>query len=189
MKTGPAISPPRRRADERRASARARSWIRGLLAERAPALFLYMWEPTHAELGRIGETLAARHLSARGFRVFARRLSTPCGELDLVARRDGLLLGVEVKSARVRSGIRPRGSDSLAGPDLRWRPGLRWHRRQARRGRRALRWLCSRTPWASASRLELIEVFVGPPHRFYCAATGNDLGRGDGERAERGPIY
>ena len=37
-------------------------------------------------LGVLGESLAARHLEARGYEVVDRNFRTRCGELDLVAR-------------------------------------------------------------------------------------------------------
>lgn len=47
--------------------------------------------------GRLAETAAALLLRLKGYRVLARRFTTPVGELDLVARRGDLLLFVEVK--------------------------------------------------------------------------------------------
>jgi putative endonuclease len=47
--------------------------------------------------GRIGETAAAWWLRLKGWRILARRVRTPAGEIDLVARRPGLVAFVEVK--------------------------------------------------------------------------------------------
>jgi putative endonuclease len=47
--------------------------------------------------GRRGETLAAWYLRLTGWRVVARRLKTPRGEVDLVARRGRTVAFVEVK--------------------------------------------------------------------------------------------
>jgi putative endonuclease len=116
----------------------------------------------------IGESIAARYLSKRGFRVIARRLATPHGELDLVLRRGSLLVAAEVKSARVLFSPRPRGAPPV--PDLRWRPGLRLRWRQVERQGRALAWLRRHTPWAAEARIDLVEVLVGPPHRITHAA-------------------
>jgi putative endonuclease len=57
---------------------------------------------THARqaLGLEGETRACRALEARGYRVLARRYRTRAGELDIVARHDGVIVFVEVKTRR-----------------------------------------------------------------------------------------
>lgn len=48
--------------------------------------------------GRRAETVAALYLRLKGYRIEARRLRTPVGEIDIVARRAGTLVFVEVKA-------------------------------------------------------------------------------------------
>jgi putative endonuclease len=48
--------------------------------------------------GRWGEALAALYLRLFGWRIVARRVRTPVGEVDLVARRGRTTLFVEVKT-------------------------------------------------------------------------------------------
>ena len=50
--------------------------------------------------GRRGEALAAWYLRLKGWRIVARRVKTPRGEIDLVARRGSVLIVVEVKWRR-----------------------------------------------------------------------------------------
>ncbi len=47
--------------------------------------------------GRRGEMLAAWYLRLKGWRIVGRRIKTPRGEIDLVARRGGTVAFVEVK--------------------------------------------------------------------------------------------
>ena len=53
-----------------------------------------------AQLGPIGETIAAVYLSQHGYRVLDRNVRTRRGEIDLVAQRGDELVFVEVKSWR-----------------------------------------------------------------------------------------
>ncbi|MEM8726595.1 MAG: YraN family protein [Pseudomonadota bacterium] len=47
--------------------------------------------------GREGEAQAAQWLNSQGWRILAERVKTPLGEIDLVARREGLTAFIEVK--------------------------------------------------------------------------------------------
>lgn len=49
-------------------------------------------------LGIRGEDLAARHLAEAGLTVLARNVRLPQGEIDLIAREDGEVVFVEVKT-------------------------------------------------------------------------------------------
>jgi putative endonuclease len=48
--------------------------------------------------GISAESRAAALLVAKGFRILARRWKSPVGEIDIIARRRGLLIFVEVKA-------------------------------------------------------------------------------------------
>ena len=75
--------------------------------------------------GRHGETLAAWYLRLKGYRILKTRYKTPVGEIDLIARRFGTTVFVEVKS-RNRSelerealgGMRAEGLDPDAVAQL-----------------------------------------------------------------------
>ena len=49
-------------------------------------------------VGISAESRAAALLIAKGFRILARRFRSPVGEIDIVARRRGVLIFVEVKA-------------------------------------------------------------------------------------------
>lgn len=55
--------------------------------------------------GRRAETVAAWWLRFHGWRIVARRLRTPVGEVDLIARRGRTVLFVEVKSRHDDAGL------------------------------------------------------------------------------------
>lgn len=56
--------------------------------------------------GRRAEALAAWWLRLKGWRILARRIRTPLGEIDLIARRGRIVAFIEVKA---------RASDAEAG--------------------------------------------------------------------------
>jgi putative endonuclease len=69
--------------------------------------------------GRRGEWLAAWFLRLKGWRILARRVKTPRGEIDLIARRGRVVAFVEVKW-RVSAVERDLSLDAhRAGDDLR----------------------------------------------------------------------
>jgi putative endonuclease len=63
--------------------------------------------------GRRAEWIATWWLRCKGFRLLAKRLRTPHGEIDLVMRRGGLLIFIEVKARRsfaeAEEALHPRG--------------------------------------------------------------------------------
>lgn len=68
-----------------------------------------------ADVGRRGETLAARHMKRLGFRILGRNLRTSAGELDILCEdpRTRAIVIVEVKA---RS--RPLNDDPRHAPEL-----------------------------------------------------------------------
>ncbi len=49
-------------------------------------------------LGRWGEDRAAQYLEAKGYEILGRNIRTEYGEIDLLARAEGVLIFVEVKA-------------------------------------------------------------------------------------------
>ena len=70
------------------------------------------------EAGRTAEVLAAIWLMLHGWRILGFRLKTPEGEIDLLARRGGVLAVVEVKArptlAQAMDAVRPVQRERLA---------------------------------------------------------------------------
>ena len=49
-------------------------------------------------VGKIGEDLAAKHLRKQRYRIIERNFSTRFGEIDLIVKKNGVLVFVEVKA-------------------------------------------------------------------------------------------
>jgi putative endonuclease len=64
--------------------------------------------------GLAAEALAAWWLTAKLYRVIGRRVKTPLGEIDLVARRGGTLVFIEVKASAEAT----RVADALQPPQM-----------------------------------------------------------------------
>ncbi|MBE3069978.1 MAG: YraN family protein [Planctomycetes bacterium] len=80
-----------------------------------PGIFGFLRRPRAKQTprqvtGQAGEKAAARFLRKRGYRIVARNVTYPQGELDLVAveRRSGTLCFVEVRSRTLVEGEDPR---------------------------------------------------------------------------------
>ena len=50
------------------------------------------------KIGRWGEGVAAAHLQKQGYELVDRNVRTPYGEIDLIVRRDRIMIFVEVKT-------------------------------------------------------------------------------------------
>ena len=105
------------------------------------------------ELGRLGEEMAAAHLESLGFSISDRRFRTRLGEIDIVARRPGQVLFVEVK-------VRRQGR--FGTPAEAVHPG-----KQARLARVAAQWLAARLPSLREAepecRFDVIAIREEPP--------------------------
>ena len=114
------------------------------------------------ERGRRGENRAAWWLRFKGYRILERDLRCPVGEIDLIARRGGLLAIVEVK-------VRPdetRAAEAITA-------------RQRRRIEAALGWYLARHPEHAnrAIRFDAILVLPGrlPQHLEGCWAAAHTV--------------
>jgi putative endonuclease len=75
--------------------------------------------------GELGEYIACRYFSERGFEIIERNYTKKWGEIDIIAKRDGVIHFIEVKSVS-REILTPISSDGL-------RPEDQMHRRKQER--------------------------------------------------------
>jgi putative endonuclease len=109
-----------------------------------------------AQLGAVGEQLAAEHLLRRGFKIVERNYRTRWGELDIIAVKDRTIVFCEVKTRVLRrgpNGIDPEARDPLESVHARKRSKIR---------RLAARWLVERQerPRADELRFDAIGIAV-----------------------------
>lgn len=55
--------------------------------------------------GRVAETIAADFLRGKGWTILDRRVRTPAGEVDIVMRRPGMVVFVEVKARKDQAAL------------------------------------------------------------------------------------
>jgi Holliday junction resolvase-like predicted endonuclease len=109
------------------------------------------------ELGRLGESAAAKLLRTKSFKVIARNVQVPMGEADLVCRDPGgCFVIVEVKTRLRREGA-PERSNTIA-PEA----AITVHKR--RKLRQITRWLVKSNRWEQV-RIDVVcvEYFAGKP--------------------------
>jgi len=91
--------------------------------------------PDHRRSGRRGELVGVVLMLACGYRILARNLRTPYGEIDIVCRRGDALVLVEVKRRRTRRfgsaahAVTPRQEERLVRAMVYLRGRMRWARR------------------------------------------------------------
>jgi putative endonuclease len=95
--------------------------------------------------GWVAESLCVASLICRGYRILARRLRSPVGEIDIVAQRGGILAIIEVKA-------RPTHAQALESVT----------RRQQDRLVRAAQWYIASRPTLAALALRFDVMVVAP---------------------------
>lgn len=102
------------------------------------------------ELGTSGEDIARRFLKSKGYRILETNFRTPFGELDVVAKKDGYTIFVEVKT---------RASSSLGPPYL----NITWKKKR-NIIRNALCYLKMRGQVDSFWRIDVVSVKLNTYH-------------------------
>jgi putative endonuclease len=104
------------------------------------------------KLGRTAEELVATRLARSGWRIVARNVRLPSGELDLVALEGSTLVFVEVKAGREGARLGPERPAHAVG-----------HRKQLKLRRLAREWLAERRGPSGVSgyRFDVVGVSFG----------------------------
>lgn len=99
-----------------------------------------------SELGQAGERLAEQFLKRLGYKLIARRFSTPVGELDLVMRDRATVVIIEVKT---------RADRRLADPQDAVRAG------KQEKLRRCATWFLNHKRWTNdAVRFDVVAIVM-----------------------------
>jgi putative endonuclease len=101
-------------------------------------------------LGRTGEELAAAHLKARKYKIIERNYRCPLGEMDIIAREEGSLVFVEVKT---------RATKDFGGPAAAVN-----QRKQRQLSRVALMYLNQKKVKDAPARFDVVAVDLSGPH-------------------------
>ena len=98
------------------------------------------------QLGRAGEDMAAGHLRRQGYEIVERNFRCREGELDLIARKEGVLVFCEVKTRR---------ADRWGEPS----EAVGWEK-QRRIRRLAAHWMGLRAPGRVEVRFDVISIIA-----------------------------
>ena len=108
------------------------------------------------QIGRIGETLARAHLTARGYRIIAANYRSPWGEIDLIAQDGATWVFAEVRTRRTNTYGAPEESVTAA--------------KLTRITQTAQEYLTQHAPEPDAAaihwRIDLIAIRLGPGRRI-----------------------
>lgn len=96
------------------------------------------------QAGNRGEDLAAKYLEGKGYTIVARNWRQRSGELDIIARRDDVLVFCEVKSSRY---------EGDSNPEIRVD-----HKKQVKLAQLARKYLAIKQPKIESCRFDVVAV-------------------------------
>jgi len=109
------------------------------------------------EVGQLGEDIAAKYLESRSYRIIDRNYRKPWGELDIIAKKDGILRFVEVKAA-LREGTEQVSWET-------YRPEEKVHPQKLKRMHRAIETYLAQKDVDSEWSIEVVSVLIDKSQR------------------------
>ena len=106
------------------------------------------------EIGKIGENKAKNYLLRRGYEIIAQNYNIKGGEIDIIAKKDGYICFVEVKT---------RTTDEFGSPS----EAVNYQKQQ--RMVRAARVYLAKIGYDTDCRFDVMEVFYNPKSLFKTA--------------------
>jgi putative endonuclease len=106
------------------------------------------------DIGNRGETLASDWLRRQGYSIVARNLARKTGELDIVAKKQGVLIAVEVKTVLVNE--LPREGEVKDTYD----PSANLHEAKLRRVGRTLEWYAASIDFEGDIQVDAVLVWL-----------------------------
>ncbi|MFW6114728.1 MAG: YraN family protein [Thermodesulfobacteriota bacterium] len=98
-------------------------------------------------LGKRGEELASRRLQSLGYEILERNYRCPLGEIDLIARENGTVVFVEIKTRRNRSLAEAKEAVHK--------------KKQGQLSKVALAYLKSKNLWGAKARFDVVAIGIG----------------------------
>lgn len=113
--------------------------------------------------GDLGETLACVYFEKQGFSIICRNYRKSWGELDIIARKAGIIHFIEVKTVSYET------KDLLfkAVSHGTWRPEEQVHEQKLKKLRRAIQTWLAENSWEGSWQVDVVGVRCVPRETYY----------------------
>lgn len=112
------------------------------------------------EIGTLGERVAEEYLKRNRFSIIGRNIGKKTGELDLVAKKEGVLHFVEVKTLRCDELPVPPDSEGREAVNESYDPAENLHRYKIQKVARTAEWYVAETEWEGDWQVDGVLVWL-----------------------------